>query len=280
MSRRLIILCLAVFMANIVSLLTVAGQDLQPDAAVRPVPRNPDGSVQLGPPPGEKGHWIRTRRELILGGTEGSPIVRQRPSDVTVDEVPFQPWSQALWDYNRLHSDRDSPHPRCKPDGGPREIGTAYGFEIVVMPELERAFIFEIGGPHSYRIVYMDGRQHPEDLTPSYYGHAIGWWEGDTLVVDSVGFNERTWMDAQGLVRTTQLHQIERFTRVDFDTLNYDVTIDDPGVYTEPWTAGFQLRWEKGAEMYEYICQENNMNTDMTIGDNGQPLARESIIVP
>jgi hypothetical protein len=278
---RLMILCFALLVAQAVEPAVVAGQDLEPEeAAVRPVPRWPDGRVRFGPPPGETGHWRRTRRDFVLSGEGTNPELPQRPIDLKIDDVPFRPWSRGLWDYYRLHTDRDAPHARCKPSGGPRQVGTAYGFEIVDLEDLERVFIFDIGGPHSYRIVYMDGRPHPENLMPSYYGHSIGWWEGDTLVVDTVGFNERSWIDALGLVRTDQMHQIERFTRVDFDTLHYDATIDDPGAYTAPWTAGSVFQWDEGVEMFEYICQDNNQNTNMTIGDDGQPLSRDSLIVP
>jgi hypothetical protein len=136
--------------------------------------------------------------------------------------------------------------------------------------------VFDIGGPQTFRIVHMDGRAHPtgEDLTPTFYGHSVGRWDGDTLVVDTIGFNEQNWIDAEGLVHTDQYHQIERFTRTDFDTLRYDVTIDDPGAYTAPWTAGFLLRWETGAEIFEYVCQENNSNPNMTMNDDGTPLLR------
>jgi len=126
------------------------------------------------------------------------------------------------------------------------------------------------------RTIHMDGREHPKgrDLIPTFYGHSIGRWEGDTLVVDTVGFNEQNWIDTEGLMHTDQYHQIERFTRTDFNTLRYEVTIDDPGAYTAPWTAGFLLRWDAGAEIFEYICQENNKNPDMTIDDDGKPLSR------
>jgi hypothetical protein len=278
MSKRFLTLFLASIVVGALSPIRAASQD-RTEVEVRPAPRGPDGKMNLGPPPGEKGHWRRTRRELIIGDPENSPETH-RPSDRNLAEVPFQPWTRAMWDYNRVHSDRDAPHARCKPSAGPRQIGTAYGFEIVDLPELGRAFIFDIGGPHTFRTVYMDGRPHPEDLTPTYYGHSIGSWDGDTLVVDTVGFNERSWIDTQGLLHTDRLHQIERFTRVDFDSLEYEVTIDDPGAYTEPWTAGFLLQWSDGTEIFEYICQDNNQNPMMTVGDDGQPLSRDNGIVP
>ena len=115
------------------------------------------------------------------------------------------------------------------------------------MPELQRIFVVHIGGPHTFRIIYMDGQPHPKDLQPSYFGHSVGHWEGDTLVIDTVGFNERTWMSRDAIPHTEQLHLVERLTRTDFATLKYEVTFDDPGAYTAPWTSGFTMRWTEGA---------------------------------
>jgi hypothetical protein len=248
------------------------------EKSARPAPRLPDGRINLATVPGQKGHWIRTRRELVVDASVKNPL----PNDLNIADVPFQPWAKEMWEYRRTHDDRDSPHARCKPSAGPRQIGTAYGFEIVEFPELQQVLIFDVGGPQSFRTVYMDGRPHPksEDLEPSYYGHSIGRWEGDTLVVDSVGFNEKHWIDALGLMHTDLYRQIERFTRLDFNTLKYEVTVDDPGAYTAKWTAGFHLRWNEGAEVFEYICQQNNQNPDMTIGDDGEPTSRANGFTP
>lgn len=244
----------------------------------KPTPRWPDGRVNIATAPGEKGHWIRTRRELVVDDKTTNKL----PTDRRVEDIPFQPWAKALFDYRRTKDDRDSPHARCKPDAGPREIETAYGFEMVELADIQRVLVFDIGGPQTFRTIYMDGRPHPtgRDLVPSYLGHSVGRWDGDTLVVDTVGFNEKNWIDAEGLMHTDQYHQIERFTRTDFNTMKYEVTIDDPGAYTAKWTAGFQLRWNTGAELFEYVCQANNMNPDMTIGDDGAPLSRANGITP
>jgi hypothetical protein len=125
----------------------------------------------------------------------------------------------------------------------------------------------------------MDGRTHPASLTPSYYGHSIGWWEGDTLVVDTMGFNEGFWMDRRGLPHTEKLHTIERFTRTDSLTIKYDVTIDDPGAYTKTWTSGFNLRWEDGTELFEYVCQQMNYAPELMLGGH-KSIDRTSSIVP
>jgi hypothetical protein len=146
-------------------------------------------------------------------------------------------------------------------------------------PVEKRVFIFDIGGPHTFRTIFMDGRPHPKELVPSYYGHSIGHWESDTLVVDTVGFNESFWLDRYGFPTTDKLHLTERFTRTDSDTIKYEVTIDDPGAYTAPWTSGFFLFIQSGVELFEYICQENNFASTLMIGAQ-ESVDRTSQIVP
>ena len=115
-------------------------------------------------------------------------------------KVPFQPWARAVYDDRQKHE--LEPHTRCKPSGAARQFLTPYGVEFVELPEPQRVYIFDIGGPHTFRTVYMDGRSHPRDFTPTYYGHSIGWWDGDTLVVDTIGYNEAFWLDRRGLPHT------------------------------------------------------------------------------
>jgi hypothetical protein len=105
----------------------------------------------------------------------------------------------------------------------------------------------------------MDGRKHPAELDPTWYGHSIGWWERDTLVVDTVGFNDKFWFDRRGHPHTEQLHTVERYTRTDLGHMEIKVTIDDPGAYSKPFTLTFNARLSNpGDELMEYICQENN----------------------
>jgi len=147
------------------------------------------------------------------------------------------------------------------------------------MPDLSTIYIIDQAGPQTFHAIYMDGRPHPKNLTPSYYGHSVGHWEGDTLVVDSVGFNERFWMERQGAPHTDQLHLIERFTRLDSSNIKIEVTIDDPGAYTKTWTTGFFMRWTPDDETIEYICQANNRAAVMMVGvETG--VDRSSPIVP
>ena len=211
-------------------------------------PRNEEGRVLLGAPLGETGLWV--------GGGGVSPV--------DGEAAPYQPWARELVAYRRASP--LEPHTRCKPSGGPRQWLTPYGAEIVEVPEIERIYIFDIGGPHTYRTIFMDGRPHPEDLMPSYYGHSVGRWEGDTLVIDSVGYNERFWMDRGRSPHTEDLHMVERLTRTGLHDLTYEITIEDPNVYTEPWTGGLDMRWLPDRELFEYICQDNNYAIDIMIG--------------
>ena len=140
-------------------------------------------------------------------------------------------------------------------------------------------FVFDIGGPHTFREVFMDGRSHPKDFVPTYYGHSIGWWEGDTLVIDTAGYNEGFWMDRDGLPHTNRMRTIERLTRTDFNTIRYQLTVDDPGAYTQPWTGQMNLRWEAGTELFEYQCQQMNYATELMVGSFDK-VDRSSFIIP
>jgi hypothetical protein len=220
-----------------------------------PAPQWPDGTVGLGSTPGAEGYW-----QVRPGAGGGSnPLNIPGPVNPRAVDVPLQPWARALYEYrqNEFTQTNFPPTVRCKPGGGPA-FWNSPGFDIVQVPDLDEIYIVNIAGPHSWRVVYMDGREHPEDLRPTYLGHSVGRWEEDTLVIDTVGFNEKTWI--RGSYPTTkQLHVIERIARPALDFLTYRVTIDDPGAYTEPWDAGGwnNSRWLAGGEMFEYICQDN-----------------------
>jgi len=254
-------------------------------AASRPTPHWPDGRVNLGPVPGETGLWLPIDARISLadkGPGRGPGAGKDAPryaKNIRYSAVPFQPWARALFMARLEH--QMEPHSRCKPSGGPRQIMTPYGVEFVDIPELKQIHIMDVGGPHTSRVIYMDGRPHPKTLVPSYYGHNVGHWEGETLVVDSVGYNESFWIDREGNPTTDQLHLIERFTRTNMNTLLYEVTVDDPGAYTAPWTGGFYNEWTPKTELFEYVCQENNFASDLLVGGGTQKsVERASRIVP
>ena len=255
--------------------LPVAGQrGGGPPRPSAPAPRGPDGRITLGAPKGETGLWERRNEHLVIN-PKSYQADATKTARVHIDQVPLQPWARELTNYRHGLALASEPYTRCKPAGGPRQFMSPYGLEILELPELQRIYVFNVSNAQSYRTIYMDGRSHPRDLAPSYLGHSIGHWEGDSLVIDSVGFNEDSWMNRDGLPHTLQLHLTERLTRVNFDTLNYEVTIDDLGAYTAPWTSGYTLGWSKGLELFEYVCQENNISPESMAG-----LGLTSAIVP
>lgn len=141
--------------------------------------------------------------------------------------------------------------------------------EFIQQPELKRIIMMYEGSGNfnTWQIVNMDGRPHPPEVyeTPTWKGHAIGRWEGDTLVVDSVGFNEGHWIDRDGSPRTHLHHQIERFTRLDYYTLEHEATVDDPGAYTRPWTIKHLIQFDPDGLLKERVC-ENNLYLEYLVG--------------
>jgi hypothetical protein len=223
------------------------GQDAAAPAPDAPAPRV-DGRVQLGSSKAAKGYWE------VRPGLGGNP---------RATEIPFQPWARALQQYRTSRVDLYPPSVRCKPTSGPGFFN-APGFDFVDAPDLQSVFILNIAGPHSWRVVYMDGRPHPtgEKLRPTFLGHSTGKWEGDTLVIDTVGFNEKQWI-AGSNPTTEQLHLVERISRPGLKSLTYEATIDDPGAYTAPWTIRWSITprtassWIDGGDIFEYICQDD-----------------------
>jgi hypothetical protein len=119
--------------------------------------------------------------------------------------------------------------------------------------------LHETGDAGAHRVVYMDGRKHPADPFPTWWGHSIGSWSGDTLVIDTVGYNDKFWFDARGTPHTEQLHTIERWTRVNNGTLVNEFTLDDPGAFSKPVQLKFTANLAApGIDLMEYICTENN----------------------
>ncbi len=264
MKRYLLLLMTHVL---VVSPCLVHSAPAQAGAPPKPVERFADGTVNLGITSSERGLWL-PRDRTDLG---------RRSTLAPVETIPFQPWAKELYEDRQIHE--LEPHTRCKASGVSRQFQTPYGVDFVQIPDLHRIYIFDVGGPHTFRIIYMDGRPHPPQLRPSYYGHSVGWWEGQTLVVETVGFSEDFWLDRTGLPHTEKLRTVERFTRKDFNTMKYEVLVDDPNVYTRLWSGGFDFRWSSGIELFEYICQDNNTAPGLMTKDN-QPLDLAKPFVP
>jgi len=198
-----------------------------------PAPRLPDGK------PDFSGVWIGggPTGELAVGLPKG-------------EKIPLLPSAEKLM--RELLATND-PEANCLPTGIPRIA--PYPWTFASAPG--RMYILFEGNIHSYRQIFMDGRPHPPDLNPTWYGHSVGRWEGDTLVIDTVGFNDKFWFDFRGHPHTEQLHTVERYTRKEYGTLVNEVTIQDPGAYSKPFTLTFTARLLPQGELMEYICQEN-----------------------
>ncbi len=182
-------------------------------------------------------------------------------------EVPFNEKGKAEFDHATATNSKDDPEGFCLPPGVPRMMYTPYPTEIFQLPE-RIVFVYE-GGAHVWRNIWLDGRKQPVDPNPTYLGYSTGKWEGDTLVVDTIGFNDRTWLDAAGHPHGEKMHVTEKFTRTDSNTLKVEATIDDPDYYTKPWTVVTFANWYPNQEILEYICQENNRDLKHLVGNSG-----------
>jgi hypothetical protein len=215
-----------------------------------PAPRLPNGKPDLS------GVWVG-----------GGPVGDIKEGLLPGEQIVLLPEAEKLMK-GRLAA--DDPEARCLPTGVPRHA--PYPWRILQTPSYGEAthlfFLFE-GNIHSYRQIFMDGRGHPDDLEPTWYGHSIGHWEGDTLVIETVGFNDRFWFDFAGHPHTTQLKTIERYTRTDAATLENVVTINDPGAYAKPFTVKFTATLRPGWDLMEYICNENNQDVEHIRGPAG-----------
>jgi hypothetical protein len=235
------------------------GQARPPAPPAPPAPRWPDGRISFSGTPQDIGNWDGPANASIFFNIADGKLVKPAPSlatNKTVDEIPFAPGKRKL--YDSRWDQAEDPHTRCKPSGGARFWHTPYGIEIVDVPESKEVFFLHVGAPHSWRVAYLDGREHPKDLKPMWYGHTTGKWEGDTLVMDTVSFNERFWLTREGVPHTSKLHLIEKLSRPNRNQLRYEATVDDPGAYTATWSGGWNLRWGEGNEPFDYLCQENN----------------------
>jgi len=207
-----------------------------------PAPRLADGTIDLG------GLW--------LGGGAIGDLEAQ--GGLKRGDIPVLPWVK---EYMAKLDPNMEPSVHCLPMGIPRKW--AYPWRMIQEPVpgkgAKRMYMLEEGGIHSYRQIFMDGRKHPAEPEPSWNGHSIAWWEGDTLVIDTVGFNGKVWMDRRGFPQTEKAHTIERYTRVNMGTLEIVVTIDDPDAYLKPFTVKFAAQLSNPQdEIMEFICQENN----------------------
>ena len=220
----------------------VAKGDAKAKAPAKPTPRLADGKVDFG----GKGIWYP-----IWVQDWADPKYVDKAIDIPMSELGMK-----LFKERRANISADDPEGFCLPPGVPRYTGTPYPFQIIQLKD--RVVILYEGASHGYRVM-LNGAKHGEDLNPTWMGESLVTWEGnDTMVADTVGFNGKTWLDYVGHPASEQLHVIEKYRRPDYGTLAYETTIEDPAMYTKPWTSSFKVRWRDELELYEYICAENN----------------------
>jgi Carboxypeptidase regulatory-like domain len=207
-------------------------------APAGPTPRTPDGKPDLS------GVWYAQR-----------PVDPGKPEPL--------PWAEALIRERAANNSKDAPGAHCLPRGI-TNAGALFIYRLVQTPTL-LIMLFEDDVP-SHRQVFLDGRSHPKDMDPKWMGHSVGHWEGDTLVIDTVGFDDRSWITAQGHPHTENMHVVERFRRPDLGHLEIEFTIDDPGAYAKPWIMKRVSDLDTKDEVGEYVCSENNKDVEHMVG--------------
>jgi hypothetical protein len=226
------------------------------------VPRTADGKVDLAAParrtadgrPDLAGFWVPTDNVKYL---------LNLAADLKPGEIPLQPWAQAVYQERIENNGKDHPGVHCWPSGIPEKNNIPDGVKVVQTPDL---IMFLHESRTIYRQIFTDGRPLPRDPQPTWMGYSVGRWDSDTLIVDTIGQNGRTWLDMRGLPATEALHVTERFSRPTIGRIDIGVTIDDPKAYTKPWTV--KLRWSllPDTDLIESICEENNKDLPHMVG--------------
>ncbi len=231
------------------------------------MPRTPDGKPDLtGVWQGGSttpGSWEEANRGTGVGGSGRDPSAavtlssNDRPAGR--EGAPYQPWAaqKVLEAFNRRGI--DDPTALCLPAGLPRTVMLGLFPQQIVQTPTQIVMLYEY--MNVFRVIPLNAK-HPGDLFPSYMGHSAGRWEGDTLVVDSIGFNDKTWLAGTGTFHTDALHVVERFTRISKDRINYEVTMEDTNVFTKPWTLQSSLMLRDGTRLEEFVCAENNIDPE------------------
>ena len=219
--------------------------DGKPNLAA-PAPRTPDGKPDLS------GTW------QTKGGYTGN-IAR----DLKPGELSFQPWASELYKHRVETQGKEDPQAYCVLSGVPREHVVPYPFKILNSSGM---IVILYEALHSYRQIFMDGRKLPKDPNPSWMGYSVGRWDGDTLVVDSIGFVDNNWLDNSGHPGTESMKLTERFHRRDYGHIDLAITIDDPKAYTKPWTVNLEFTATPDTDLIEYVCDENEKDLKHLVG--------------
>jgi hypothetical protein len=216
--------------------------------------------------PDLSGVWRRSRRPP---DNSRQYTIFELAMSLTNEEPPMTPWAEAKFKANKPNigpnavslAKSNDPVISCFPPGVPR-IYLQRGEPLEILQVPGRVIMF-FEYDHFVRQIYTDGRQHPKDLAPTWMGDSIGKWDGDTLVVDTVGFNDKTWLDLVGHPHTEAMHLVERIRRVSHDALTIDFLIDDPKAYTKPWGTHAIFDLKPGWNIGELACEDNGTFGDL-----------------
>jgi len=213
-----------------------------------PAPRTPDGKPDLS------GVWTRVSPKYS----------RNIAADLKPGEV--QPWAEALVQQRQEDLDKDYMNVLCVPLGpGYTTAGDSTGAEMMKIVQTP-GLIMILNPDLTYRQVFMDGRALEAAPNPDWMGYSVGRWDGDTLVVESAGFNDRTWLDHDGHPHSEALRTTERYRRRDFGNLDLEVTYSDPAVYAKPWTVAVRAELAADTEMIEWVCNEAGRGSAHWVG--------------
>lgn len=223
-------------------------------AEANEIPRTAEGRPDLS------GIWIATSALGLLEGMEAMQTARAADREAgrvlpPIESPPYTPEAEALRQEFLDRQGIDDPMGRCLLSGVPRINTRPLPFEIVQLSD-RVIMLYEVH--HAFRIIPTDGRPHPEDLEPTYLGDPIGWWEGDTLVVEVVGFNDKTWLAGTGTHHSEQMRVVERYTRDSAETNLYEAIIEDPVVFEKPWHLHDIFRHRPNERIREYECIDSN----------------------
>ena len=273
--RRAYNVLMFVFIAVIGVPVLVAGQWLH--YPTDGIPRKADGSPNLTAPaprmadgkPDLSGLWHaaqarqckNAKGESVPCGIElgGSPLGGNLGRNLPGGFLPYQPWARKVFDERHAALSIDDPHVRCLPDNPPRHWTLPHLTKIIQTPK-HLALLYEVNA--MYRQIFVDGRPFPQDMNPSWIGYSVGHWEGDTLVVETRGFRDDLWADTWGSPMSDAAKMTEKFTRKNFGSMDIEVTIDDPKVYTKPFTVVLNEGLEPDTELAEEICAEGEKDYD------------------
>ena len=247
---------------------------------VTKVPLTPSGTPNLSAPapkladgktPDLSGIWDAEKRPCdeatarlgCIDAQGGLPVAAFNIASEPKEVLPMQPWAEALVKQRRASASKDDPVARCLPMPSPRGWSN-FGLQKIVQTSDSLTILDEY--MLQYRQIFLDGRALPTNPEPMFKGYSVGRWEGEALVVETIGFKDDSWLDLFGHPLTAQARTFERIRRINYGNLEVALTVDDPKAYTKPWTATIKLALALNIELLEYVCNENEKSLQHMIG--------------